>query len=164
MQKMVSRYDEDFVAWTEDQAGALRELGRAGTNLPLDWENLAEEVESLGRSQRGELRSRIHTIIEHLLELEMSAAVYPRAGWEDTLARERRDIEFLLETSPSLRREVTTIVDTEMSRAARFVARELQRHGEAAPDALAKLEAASFDEEQVLGDWFPADAIPASRT
>ena len=41
-------YDQDFVLWTVQQAAALR---RAKTsNLPLDWENLAEEIESLGRS------------------------------------------------------------------------------------------------------------------
>ena len=42
-------YKEDFVRWTEQQSRALRETARSGTNLPLDWENLAEEVESLGR-------------------------------------------------------------------------------------------------------------------
>lgn len=52
-------YDEDFVRWSEKQAGAL---AGAGTNLPLDFDNLAEGVESLGRSQRTELGSRIATI------------------------------------------------------------------------------------------------------
>ena len=59
-------YDEDFVRWSEEQSRALREAARSGVNLPLDWENLAEEVESLGRSQRRELRSRIAVILEHL--------------------------------------------------------------------------------------------------
>ena len=52
-------YEEDFVRWTEQQSRALREAARLGTNLLLDWENLAEEVDSLGRSVRHELRSRI---------------------------------------------------------------------------------------------------------
>ena len=43
-------YEEDFVAWTEQQAEALRSAARGSTNQPLDWENLAEEIESLGRS------------------------------------------------------------------------------------------------------------------
>jgi len=50
-------YQQDFVRWTEEQSSALREAARFGTNLPLDWENLAEEIESLGSSQRHELRS-----------------------------------------------------------------------------------------------------------
>ena len=96
-------YEEDFVRWTELQSSALRDAARVGTNLPLDWENLAEEVESLGRSQRHELRSRIAVILEHLLKLEYSPATDPRRGGMETIARERLDAERLLEDSPSLR-------------------------------------------------------------
>jgi hypothetical protein len=63
-------YDEDFVAWSEQQAEALRAAARTGSNQQLDWENLAEEIESLGRSQRRELRSRLSVIMEHLVKLE----------------------------------------------------------------------------------------------
>src|SRR5438132_13350834 len=75
-------YEEDFVRWTEEQSSALRDAARIGTNLPLDWENLAEEVESSGRSQRHELRRRIAVILEHLLKLERSPAADPRRGWD----------------------------------------------------------------------------------
>ncbi len=67
-------YEEDFVRWTEQQSRALREAAEVGTNLPLDWENLAEEVESLGASQRRELRSRLAVILEHLMKLQHSPA------------------------------------------------------------------------------------------
>jgi hypothetical protein len=63
-----SLYDEDFVRWTEEQAAALRQA--KGSNLPLDWENLPEEIESLGRSDRRELRSQITRILRHLLKLK----------------------------------------------------------------------------------------------
>lgn len=69
--------EEDFVRWTEAQAATLRKAACLGINLPLDWENLAEEIDSLGRSQRRELRSRIATIIEHLLKLQCSPAAEP---------------------------------------------------------------------------------------
>ena len=92
-------YEEDFVRWTELQSRALRKAAGLGTNLPLDWENLAEEVESLGRSQRRELRSRIAVILEHLLKLEHSSATAPRSGWIETIGRERADIERLLKTA-----------------------------------------------------------------
>ena len=82
-------YEQDFVRWTEEQSRALRDAAGLGTNLPLDWENLAEEVESLGRSQRHELRSRIAVILEHLLKLERSPAADPRRGWMETIVRER---------------------------------------------------------------------------
>jgi predicted YcjX-like family ATPase len=68
MAKLTNLYDEDFVRWTEEQAAALRQAKRS--NLPLDWENLAEEIESLGRSDRRELRLQITRILRHLLKLE----------------------------------------------------------------------------------------------
>ena len=73
-------YEEDFVRWTEEQSSALRKAARIGTNLPLDWENLAEEIESLGRTLSLELRSPIAVILEHLLKLEHSPAIDPRRG------------------------------------------------------------------------------------
>jgi hypothetical protein len=50
MVKASALYGEDFVRWTEEQAAALRRA--KGSNLPLDWENLAEEIESSGKSDR----------------------------------------------------------------------------------------------------------------
>jgi hypothetical protein len=152
MTKIAPRYDEDFVRWSFDQASALRDAARSGTNLPLDWENLAEEVESLGTSQRSELRSRIATIIEHLLKLEHSPAAGPRRGWIETVLRERVNIERLLETSPSLRREAAGMLADDLGRVVRLTAQTFELHGEATPDLLAKLRAAHYGEEQVLGD------------
>lgn len=150
-------YQEDFVRWTEEQSNALREAAGVGTNLPLDWENLAEEIESLGRSQRRELRSRIAVIIEHLLKLEHSPAIDPRRGWIDTIARERLDIELLIEDSPSLKGDVARMVVDETARAVRNATRALLRHGEGSPEAVAGLKAARYTEDQVLGDWFPGE-------
>jgi predicted YcjX-like family ATPase len=88
MAKLTNLYDEDFVRWTEEQAAALRQAKRS--NLPLDWENLAEEIESLGRSDRRELRLQITRILRHLLKLEASPAAEPRAGWRSTSAKPGR--------------------------------------------------------------------------
>ena len=74
-------YEEDFLLWTQEQSKLLREAAERRVNFPLDWENLAEEIESLGKSQRSELRNRIGTAIEHLLKLEHSTAREPREGW-----------------------------------------------------------------------------------
>jgi Domain of unknown function DUF29 len=84
-------YEEDFVRWTEQQAAALRQAAGLGTNLPLDWENLAEEIDGLGRSHRHELRSRIAVIIEHLIKVECSPAADPGAdGWRRSGVSGRR--------------------------------------------------------------------------
>lgn len=140
----------------------MREAAGSATNLPLDWENLAEEIDSLGRSLRHELRSRIIVIIEHPLKLEVSAATEPRRRWMETVGRERLEIELLLDDNRSLKSELPALVPTEMGRAARYAIRALRRHGEAAPEVVAKLGAASYTEEQVLGDWFPGEVpLPA---
>ncbi len=84
-------YEDDFVIRTERQAEALRSASRQVSNLPVDWENLAEEIESVGRSERAEIRSLIGQIVSHLLKLVHSPAVQTRAGWESEVsyARER---------------------------------------------------------------------------
>ena len=148
-------YEEDFVRWTEVQAKALRDAARAGANLPLDWEHLAEEVGDLGISQRNALRSRIATIIEHLMKLELSPAREPRRGWAETVVRARLRIERLLRDSPSLRRQIADIIEDETAPAAKLVAFNLNSSGEATPPLLVKLGSISYTEEQVLGDWLP---------
>ena len=152
-------YDEDFVRWTEEQSSALRDAGRVGTNLPLDWENLAEEIESLGRSQRHELRSRLAVILEHLLKLEHSPAIDPRAGWMDTISRERLNIEDLLRDSPSLKNQLASMIEQLKPRVARLATASLFGYRE----TVKTLPSPSYTEDQVIGDWFPGeDPLPAS--
>ena len=75
MAKPGELYEQDFVLWTEQQAAGLRRA--KGSNLLLDWENLADEIESLGRSDRRELRSQITRVLRHLLKLEVSPSTEP---------------------------------------------------------------------------------------
>src|SRR5262245_17378437 len=146
MAKPGGLYDEDFVRWTEEQAAALRQAqsspsaGVGNSNLPLDWENLAEEIESLGKSDRRELRSQITRILRHLLKLEVSSAAEPRAGWRATINEARSEIEGLLEDSPSLRRETEGLIGKQMRAAARLAADDLRLHGEPAAAIEAWLE------------------------
>ncbi|MBV8336749.1 MAG: DUF29 domain-containing protein, partial [Alphaproteobacteria bacterium] len=84
-------YDRDFFLWTQEQSAALRRA--KDPNLPLDWENLAEEIESLGKSQRAELNSQVRRILRHLLKLESSPASDPRAGWRATILDARLELE-----------------------------------------------------------------------
>ncbi len=157
MSDLAQLYEEDFVRWTEVQAKALRDAARAGANLPLDWENLAEEVEDLGVSLRTELHSRIATIIEHLMKLECSPAMDPRRGWIETIVRERNNVDQLLSRYPSLRVASADVVASETRRAAKLVAKLFRLYDEATPAALAKLAAAAYTAEQVLGDWLPGE-------
>lgn len=151
-------YEEDFARWSQEQSAALREAAKLGTNLPLDWENLAEEVESLGKTQRFELRRRLLVILEHLLKLEHSPAVDPRRSWTETIGRERIFIEHLLEDSPSLRGELDAMIAHAAPRAVRLATFSMAKHGEAP-----RFPPPDYTEDQVLGDWFPGDApLPAN--
>src|SRR4051812_31292094 len=60
-------YDEDIVAWSRQQAEALRAAARGGSNQPIDWENIAEEIGDLAVSQRSAVGSYVMRIIQHLV-------------------------------------------------------------------------------------------------
>jgi hypothetical protein len=153
MTKVSELYDRDFFLWTQEQAAALRAVRKS--NLPLDWDNLAEEIASLGTSQRTELNSQVRRILRHLFKLEASPAADPRAGWRTTVRDARIEIEDLLEGSPSLRREIDAVVKRQNISAAKLAAYDLEDHGEPAEAVWARLEKGGFTAEQVLGDWFP---------
>jgi len=97
---MSDLYETDFIGWTEQQARVLREAAASRSNLALDWENLIEEVEDLGRSYYLGVASRIARIIEHLLKLEFSPATAPRLGWRSTIRTTGGEIESRLESDP----------------------------------------------------------------
>ncbi len=153
MAKIGDLYEQDFVLWTEEQAAALRRA--KDSNLPLDWGNLAEEIESLGRSDRRELRSQITRVLRHLLMLEISPATEPRAGWRGTIDEARDEIEGVLDDSPSLRREVDGLIKKQIGTAAKLAEDDLRQHGEPAEAIRVRLEQGGFTAEQVLSDWFP---------
>jgi hypothetical protein len=145
-------YDSDLVLWTESQARALRDAGHAGTNLPIDWENVAEEIEALGKSQARELASRLRTILVHLIKLQASRVPEPRGGWRETIIEQRSEIERVIEDSPSLRQAAGRVIAKEIGPARRQALVALTDHGETAH---IDVEHISYSEAEVLGDWFP---------
>ncbi len=147
-------YEDDFIGWTEQQAKALREAARHPTNLGLDWEHLAEEVEDLGRSYRRTLVSQVTLIVEHLLKLQCSAAQDPRRGWTDTVLRARSEIEAWLADEPGLRPRLPGIIEQGRALGTRSAVRSLRAHGEEEAAVCAGLHG-NYSNEQILGDWFP---------
>jgi len=146
-------YDRDFFLWTQEQSAALRRA--KDSNLPLDWENLAEEIESLGKSQWAELNSQVRRILRHLLKLESSPASDPRAGWRATILDARTELEDLLENSPSLRREIDRTVRKQLHAAAKLATADLEQHQEPTGGVQARLDRGGFTAQQVIEDWFP---------
>ncbi len=95
-------YDDDFFAWTNEQANLLR----AGDLSLIDVLNLAEEIESMGKSLRRELRSRLIVLLAHLLKWQKQPG-FRSKSWSATAREQRRQIGDLLTESPSLRPVVT---------------------------------------------------------
>ena len=121
MTNMSDLYDTDVFQWADHQAVLLRRraAGELVNEAELDWPNIAEEIESLGKIQSRELSSRIATIILHLMKLQASPADAPRGGWRDTILEQRDEIERLLADAPSLRARIPDTIASEMDRAKR---------------------------------------------
>jgi len=95
---MGSLYEQDLVAWTEQQASLLR----AGRLDAIDAEHLAEEIESLGASQRREMRNRLARLLQHLLKWHFQPDLRSRS-WATTIRVQRDELAAVLDDSPSLR-------------------------------------------------------------
>ncbi|PSF32646.1 DUF29 domain-containing protein [Aphanothece hegewaldii CCALA 016] len=94
-------YEKDFYLWLQTTAELLKNQRLD----QIDWENLIEEIESMGRSERKEIKSRLIILLEHLLKLSYweSEKEYNSRGWRNTIIEQRRQIELTLEDSPSLK-------------------------------------------------------------
>lgn len=98
---MTNRYNTDFYGWTKEQADLLR----SGSLGQLDTQNLLEEIESMGNSQRSELESRLEVLFLHLLKWAFQSSHRGRS-WQLTIAEQRRKVARRLSKSPSLKREL----------------------------------------------------------
>lgn len=94
----VPRYAEDFFAWAMDQSQLL-ETRRADD---IDWDNLAEEIRSLGNNEKNEIESRLLVLLQHLLKWAYQPSGR-KGGWASTIREQRRRIGRRLTQSPSLR-------------------------------------------------------------
>jgi hypothetical protein len=95
-------YDQDFYAWTQAQAAALRAHFQGDNRL--DVEHLAEEIEDLGDSQLQAIESFVEQIIAHLLKLDYSGQSDPRSRRRAEVLNFRRSADRKM--SPSIRRKV----------------------------------------------------------
>ncbi|MFN9831460.1 MAG: DUF29 domain-containing protein, partial [Pseudanabaena sp.] len=91
-------YDTDFYAWTLEQSRLLQ----SGNLQDLDIENLVEEIESLGKQQRQELRNRLGVLIGHLLKWAYQPEKRSKS-WRSTIREQRKEVLELLKENPSLK-------------------------------------------------------------
>jgi len=91
-------YEIDFYAWTQQQS----ELLVLGKWEDLDIKNLVEEIESLGKQQKQELRNRLGVLIGHILKWEYQPSLRSKS-WRVTIREQRRRIKEHLLENPSLK-------------------------------------------------------------
>lgn len=98
---MSTAYKTDFHAWAKEQA----ELARRRSANALDWDNVAEELDALSRSEYRELRSRFIVLAAHLLKWLVQPERRSRS-WRATVDEQRREIAQHLLDNPSLKPRV----------------------------------------------------------
>jgi hypothetical protein len=116
---MPSLYEQDFYSWTQKQAQLLRDQQWHH----LDLNNLIEEIESLGRQERQQLRNRLSILIAHLLKWEYQPTKRSRS-WLATIRVQRIDLYQLLEDSPSLKPYLTEAMQKAYIKAVELAASE----------------------------------------
>lgn len=90
-------YENDFNCWLETTVNLLEKK----SFNQLDLENLIEEIKAMSRHEKRALKNRLTVLIMHLLKWKYQASkISP--SWKKTIIEQRRQIEYLLEDSPSL--------------------------------------------------------------
>jgi len=91
-------YEKDFNLWIEQTVNQLKK----GNLADLDIENLIEEIDSMGRSDKREIYSRLKVLLMHLLKWKYQPEK-PTPSWVNTIDEQREQLELVLKDSPSLK-------------------------------------------------------------
>ena len=94
-------YDNDVIAWANDQARLLR----AGRFDALDIEHIADEIEDVGKSEKRELRSRMAVLLAHLIKWQYQVG-FRGNSWRRTIREQRRGIAGCMKETPSLKADL----------------------------------------------------------
>jgi hypothetical protein len=114
-------YHRDFHAWAMRNA----ELIRQGRLAEIDGEHVAEELESMGKSQQRALGSRLTVLLAHLLKWRHQPGGHG-ASWRNTITLQRIELEELLEENPSLRPMLPAVAPGAYRKARLWAANETQ--------------------------------------
>jgi hypothetical protein len=147
-----SLYDTDYVAWLEEQVAHLR----AGRLSAVDVANVAEELESLMRKDRRQLRNRLEILITHLLKWDHQPAQRSNR-WRASVAEQRARIRRLLQDSPSLKPSVAEAAREVYVDAVEQAAIETGLNEAALPQTL------PYTVEQIFERKLPAEELPDHR-
>ena len=102
---MCASYDTDVYGWASEQAALLR----SGRFSVADVENIAGEIESLGKSQRSELVNRLVVLFLHLLKWQFKPR-FRGTIWQLSIKEQRRRLEIHIRHNPSLKSDLAETV------------------------------------------------------
>ncbi|HRY14670.1 MAG: DUF29 domain-containing protein [Candidatus Competibacteraceae bacterium] len=140
-------YETDFYLWTQQQAELLRQ-GQFN-RVDLDVENIAEEIESMGRREKHSIRSYLFNVMLHLLKWRYQPE---RRGtsWRLSIRNGRHQIVSLVKDSPSLKPKIAELIADEYPLVREYAADETGLPLTTFP------ETCPFSVEQITGDWWLA--------
>lgn len=121
-----SLYETDVVAWSEEQVAKLRALAATAGSNAVDWENVIEEIESVGRSQRSKAESLVKNALVHLIKVASSPQSLSARSWRDEVTMFLDQADDAL--NPSLRASLD--LDFLWSRACESARANLAPYGE----------------------------------
>ena len=140
-----SLYERDFHAWAREQARVLAER----RTLEVDWANVAEELDDLGKSKQREIRNRLKVLLLHLLKWQVQPEGR-KGGWAATIREQRQEIADVIDDNPSLHGEPAARIGWAYARARGLASDETGL----APDAFPAT--CPYGVAQVLDeDWLP---------
>lgn len=93
-----SLYETDYLKWIDTTIEKLRLQDYSN----IDWENLIEEIEDMGRSERKSLKSNLIVLLTHLLKWQYQPE-FRSGSWKGSIVEHRRRIREALSDSPSLK-------------------------------------------------------------
>ncbi|MUL38439.1 DUF29 domain-containing protein [Gloeocapsopsis dulcis] len=138
-------YDQDFYAWTQRQV----ELLRSGQLGELDIENLIEEIESLGRQERQELRNRLGVLLGHLVKWHYQPEAQSKS-WFYTIQEQRQEIQRHLKENPSLKPYLSEAIEIGYQKGLNLVGKETPLDPKQLPQSCPFSEAEIFEKPV---DW-----------
>jgi Domain of unknown function DUF29 len=124
-------YESDFYSWSLDQARLLRE----GQWAQIDRENVAEEIESLGREQFNKLESALRVLLMHILKWDHQPKRRSRS-WMISIKDQRLAINHILADNPGLRPRIPEAIERAYPRAILAAAKETKLDEAIFPEAI----------------------------
>src|SRR5207302_7953609 len=104
----------DFYTWLMEQARAIREHRIED----IDWDNVAEELEGLARSEKRGIRIQIARLVEHLLKLTYASAAQRRLNerlWTTSVRSAQAEAQSLIDENPGLKPQLNQIFSSAYS-------------------------------------------------